>query len=555
MENEGFFRKNAVLIHFPSIVLIIGYICFWTELYIIKSAPGKTSFLAYALLFLVLIFSLWQTFPKILVFFKNKYLEYNKYSVFEKLLYISGLLAILGICLIVLMALCYPPHLGQEGDALNYHMTLPRQHLILGSFKHIDWSAGDLFPFGIQFSLAPYYFLTDLPNKFIHLFFIPGLALASWSLIGKLECRNLFYKSMLVFALFGTHALAIQMPLAMFDIVFCYLFVAALNSFLDDRPYMAGIEFSFLFWGKSFFPLQYAVLFFLIAVVVLVARKMGYSIALGNMPYVIKTQIVKRFSVAFVVSSLFVGLPFAIKSLYYAGTPLYPFFTGFIQPALVDLESVYGQSIINASDLHLMTRNAYGYGRGILDFITHFWTLAVPERGVNNQFDYPLGLPYLLLLPVFFAGFIKKFFFDKQIEILSIMAVAMWAAWWLGSQQSRFLFIPLVLIYILALSFFKKRNIILMVTLLCALALTLLSVFRANYRVIGRSRISTVRSKDMSLINRGSLYYNNQERDRVDLHDREAAYANFPVNVISPLPNGDRWVLLSRQKSNDKGVK
>jgi hypothetical protein len=42
-----------------------------------------------------------------------------------------GLLRIVVIVAVSTLAAVYPPHLGQEADALNHDLSLPRQHLIL----------------------------------------------------------------------------------------------------------------------------------------------------------------------------------------------------------------------------------------------------------------------------------------------------------------------------------------------------------------------------------------------------------------------------------------
>lgn len=78
-----------------------------------------------------------------------------------------------------------PPHVPPEFDALNYHYTLPRQHLITGSFAHLKWSVADLWLLPFQFSLAPYWFSTVLPNKVPQFIFMLGL----WAVVFRLAQR------------------------------------------------------------------------------------------------------------------------------------------------------------------------------------------------------------------------------------------------------------------------------------------------------------------------------------------------------------------------------
>jgi len=54
--------------------------------------------------------------------------------------------------------------------------------------------------------------------------------------------------------------------------------------------------------------------------------------------------------------------------------------------------------VIKAEQADLAMKDAYGLKRSLPGFVKHFWLVAVPEQGVNNRFDYPLGLIYLLCL-------------------------------------------------------------------------------------------------------------------------------------------------------------
>ena len=63
----------------------------------------------------------------------------------SKTVFLLGFLGCAGLILAAFYASFYPPHLLPETDAINYHYTLPRQHLILNSFAHLPWSVADLF--------------------------------------------------------------------------------------------------------------------------------------------------------------------------------------------------------------------------------------------------------------------------------------------------------------------------------------------------------------------------------------------------------------------------
>src|SRR3989338_4436507 len=92
-----------------------------------------------------------------------------------------------GVAFLILLCSLYaaslPPHLVQESDALNYHYTLPRQHLVLNSFQHITWSSADLFLLPLQFALSPYWFAAGLPNKLPQFIFLIGIIAMVASLV------------------------------------------------------------------------------------------------------------------------------------------------------------------------------------------------------------------------------------------------------------------------------------------------------------------------------------------------------------------------------------
>ena len=154
MEGGRIFKSlKFPLAHLPTLLLAIGYPCFWLELYIFNGRDGVTSPLAPILFGLSAVVILYDQRFQVFQVFQEWRQNFLNESFFVKVLILSGLILSGIILLCSAAASFYPPHLPQEADALNYHFTLPRQHLILGSFKHIEWFADDLFVLPLQFSL------------------------------------------------------------------------------------------------------------------------------------------------------------------------------------------------------------------------------------------------------------------------------------------------------------------------------------------------------------------------------------------------------------------
>lgn len=528
------------LSHLPTFMLIIGYPFFWFEMYFVKNHRGITTplaWIAFALISLILalqerksIFNAWLIARS----------QFGSCQTGVKIFTLATSFIILAILTVALYASLTPPYLQQEFDALNYHLTLPRQHLILGSFKHIPWSSADLMPLPIQFALAPYWFVTELPNKLPQFFFLMGLGVVSVNLGQSLGGIRLLNWVLVVAAISGSHGFGIQMGTAMLDIVVCYLFIACLDSFLRKSYALTLLEFTFWFWSKSFIPFQAAFLALgLFLIYFLCMRfgrirkvRLGFDDALEKSLKWPKVQKIKKLGLGFLLLSVFIGGPFLVKSSYYSGTPLFPFLPGLVKihPGISQASKTW-QSLLMSSQTHLSTKDQYGHGRSFIDFLRHFWLLAVPEKGVNNAFDYPLGLPYLLFLGPFFL-FTVSAIQKKIFPILPMLTLIYWASWWMGSQQARFFYLPLILVFITVSAIWNKPSFILSAALLISLGLNSFSVFRAHRNEIGAPPTKILRSKDLALVEMSKKYRREGRLDAIPLEYYDVAYAQFPVTVI-----------------------
>lgn len=524
--------------HLPTFLLIIGYPVYWLELFIFNKRDGTASFLAPVLFLSCAILTLIYRRQAVITNYRWLKSFWRNSNFIIKLVLIVSAACISIIILTVLYAYLLPPHLSQEFDALNYHLSIPRQHLILGSFEHISWSSADLFPLPVDFALAPYWFATALPNKIPQFFFLVGLVLVAANLLMRLSNGNRFGACLAVIAIFGAHFIGIQMGTAMLDIALAYLFLAALDSFLEGNMILAGIEAAFYFWSKSFIPLQTGLIVMLLLFAWLIFKIRGFRTinwSFGR-PIELKEKQgylrnLKSFIVVFLVSSVIIAGPFLVKSWYYSGTPLYPFAAGALKiNKNVDVNDKHWESITDSAKTHINAKDSYGHGRSFFDFVRHFWLIAVPEQGVNNSYDYPLGLVYLIFLGPF-LWFLVQSLIRREFVILPFLIIIYWVIWWFGSQQTRFLYVPVLLMVITVLSYLKNPSIVFLTCLSFALVFNCLSVFSAYKKDLGLQKEEVLRAKDRELSRMSSDYLKQGRHDTVSFAFYDIAYARFPVKV------------------------
>jgi len=524
------------LAHLPTLMLVIGYACFWLELYALKAPQGVTSPLAwiiFAVAAVVMFFNKRSAVGAVVHKIRKEFLSLGPGQRFGVVI---GCVLGLTLLVVALRAALLPPHLLQESDALNYHYPLTRQHLIRGSFDFIPWASADLFLLPVQFSLAPFWFVTTLPNKIPQFLFLLG----TLAIVGKLACRggadgrNVFWA---IIAVLAMHNIGIQAGTAMLDLVICYLFLAALDSLLAGKWLWLGVEFALFFWSKPFVPLQVIAIALLLAVGALLASKKGWPIILftgagGDWRDIIGSRnFWRKIFAAFFLASVFIAGPFIAKSCLVNATPLYPFASGILHvPVVVSPETT--AALAEAAEAHMGAKELYGYGRGIMEFARHFWLVAVPDKGVNNKFDYPLGLPYLLLLLPFFWYFAEGIR-ARRFEIIPVLIIVYWLLWWVaGSQQSRFLYIPVMLMLLFVLARLRVGG-ILGAALILALLLNLFSVYRAHKGDLLKAPEETLRKNDLQITQLSREYLQAGRQDEVVLVENSSTFAQFPVRVTS----------------------
>jgi len=487
------------LAHVPTWLLLIGWPLFWMEMYLRPSA--QTSPLAWADWGIV-VFITW---------YRSKgqpSLQSTPSS--SSLLLKSGIAMSFILLLLSFFASTLPPHLGQEGDVLNYHYSIPRQHLIRGSFEHLAWSSIDLWLLPIQYALAPFWFSTPLPNKLPQWIFLVGLLCVLMRLVW-LRSGSKQAAAWCVIAVMGSHAFGIQFGTAMLDIVIVYLALAAWDSFSNQRWVMGSIELTFWFWSKPFMPIQGVLLIIFLLAVLSMTRRWTVS---GAWPDRLEWR---RIGISFAIASLVIAGPFLFKSFGIAGTPLYPF---------MPKEAFRS----NAQAAHTV-KDAYGEGRTVTAFIRHWWTIAVPDKGVNNKFDYPAGLPYLLcLLPFFYL--LARSLQNRHRDDVLLFPMGLWALWWVTSQQTRWLYLPFILMFMAVLTDIRFReNRWLQRGLILAILINTLSVTRAHWADLKKWPDPTLRDWDQFLLTQTRGKPSDEE---ITVSNKEIAFAEAPVRVTGP---------------------
>ena len=352
-----------------------------------------------------------------------------------------------------------------------------------------------------------------------------GIIFTSVNLVNHLRINKSLSFLIVIFAILGSHHIGIQMGTAMLDLVVCYLFLAALDSFLRGNIFLAAVEFTFFFWSKPLMPLEVIISTSILAFIYALAQRSHWQI--------INTLVFKDWKKALgllIVLSVPVAGPFMVKSIFYAGTPLFPLGLGLMEGALIKNHPSSWESLQQAVHVWMNLGNSYGHGKGLVSFIKHWWMLGVPEKSVNNAFDYPLGLTYLLMIGPFLWYLIKDIL-RRQFSPLSFLSVIIWVLWWFTAQQSRFLYLPLLIIFIVVIARFEKISKAFFVCLLISLFLQAVSLWGAHKGDINKWGIDVLRSQDKQLLQLNRRYFEHSLSNFIDWPSHDVAYAQFPVMV------------------------
>ncbi|MBF0531685.1 MAG: hypothetical protein HQL23_01145 [Candidatus Omnitrophica bacterium] len=517
--------------HFPTWFIIVGYPLYWLELFVVRKPAGHTSFFGWAVmsaLAVILLIKAARFAPTGRRFFQT---TFNTWPVFSKIGCSAGLIFMVFILGVGLKASLYPPHLPQEYDALNYHITIPRQHLINHSYQHLKWSAADLMLMPVDYALAPFVLATKLPNKIPQYFFVLGLLCIVGDLAYRISRGKLFCAVLAAGGFLGQHMFGIQIGTAMLDLVIAYLFFAAVHSFRQKKFFFAAIELTFYYWSKGFMPVLLLLFVILSAGLIAWLSRLRFVWPDDTREWravVWEGSAIKKFVIFFGVCSLLVAGPFLARSLVYAGTPLFPFAPGIMTlPHTPAQNPQWMASIRRSSAGFLQTRDDYGDGRSFSAFVKHMWLIAVPEKGVNNRYDYPVGLIYLLCVGPFLAVFFGSIR-QRKINILYWSVVLFWGLWWYGSHQTRFLYVPLGLMILAVVTEEKFILKTFISAWLLSIVFTAVSVYRSQQPTFALKPAQVLRTYDQQLLKMSRTVDRSQA---TAVESMDAAYADFPISV------------------------
>lgn len=413
----------AALTYWPTVLWLFGYLEFWLQLGPWRPWLG----ISVGAAVFVAVISVLRHRSDLRADSRRLGREWLGAPLLFKLCFVFSVL----ILTIGLIESRHPPHLIQEGDTMVYHVSIPRQHLLARASGHLPWSVADLFPMPLQWGFAPAWLMNDTLNKG------PQAATALWLLVLMIglgrratgEGAAGWQGWVPGLALMSSHGVAIQLGTAMMDIPILYCAVAAWHAHRTGRTGWAALHLALFATAKSFSPPQTALILAIAAVVMLSSRSSSVRRIFEN---------TARPALIFLAFFLTLMARSAVVSYQVAGTPLFPFFTC-MDAGVPGCEGDAGTNIRDSAHQHMGTRDAYGNGRGVVAFVKHLWRVAVPTQGVNNEFDYPLGLPWLLGTFMLVVSLILGFR-EKRVTPESAIALAFWAVWWAGSHQSRWLY-------------------------------------------------------------------------------------------------------------------
>ena len=278
------------------------------------------------------------------------------------------------------------------------------------------------------------------------------------------------------------------------------------------------------FWSKPFIPLQCALLLAVMALASAILKMRGFKevkLFFGERLDSFKLKEyawnIKKSLIPFLLLSMAVAGPFIVKAIYYSGVPLFPFAAGiFDMSGSAHRNESLHNSLTVSSKSHMSAKDAYGYGKSGLDFLKHFWLISVPDKGVNNRYDYPVGLVYLIFMGPFLYMFILALR-RKEFAVFPLFTVFYWVSWWFGSQQTRFLYIPVLLMIIAVISEIKVYSRIFMSAIMFSLIITGVSIFRANRNDFFAYPADVLRPKDKELVRLSRDYLKTGRSDMVSV--------------------------------------
>ncbi len=337
----------------------------------------------------------------------------------------KGLVAaiVLRAALILLGGTLQMPYGGSESDALHYHLVLPRMYLAQHSMANLEWSIPDKYPLFFHMIFLAGFAVTGplFVKTFVFLAHVGSLILL-YRIAFRYAERPWPLWAVAVFG--GVPAIVIQAGTAMIDTLTLFFLLLSLEGFLRYQrggglTALAASALSAGVVGASrAFTIAYAIL---LAGIFFLARWRE-----GANP-----SSVLREAVLFLSAVFALYVPWAVRAWIKTGNPVFPLGYRWFGGAGLEAGRVAGLESVASS---------YGVGKGLVAALMLPWNLTFHFQ----PFDYPVGPVFLAFLPLlmFFCPW-------KKVALPASIAAMFGLLWFAGSQQTRYLYFPLAVSFIL----------------------------------------------------------------------------------------------------------
>jgi hypothetical protein len=392
------------------------------------------------------------------------------------------------------LALTLAPPSANDYDSLVYHLGAPAQYLRAGRIVELPYDHHSYFPF-----LTEMLFALGLAAKgavlakLFHWLMLPLCCMALMAMGSRHFSRRV---GLLSAALFATIPLVqIEATTAYVDLSLCAFVLLAFLCFanwLETRA-CAWILGSGVFCGFALGVKYSGVLYFLW----LLAWAIGLWIRDKTRTASVSDRLCRNDRpdvsagaalVGFALVSLLVGGGWYLRNIFWTGNPVYPF-----------AYEIFGGKgwTLEMAKAYTLDQAAFGFGRGVLDFVQAPWRLAMAplnfkqpfwplldtpiQNGTNGAFEVPAQVLQSFVGPPLLAFGLLLVFMRRKPPLIGFLLwtfAAFWVFWFVTSQQIRYL-LPMLALLCLCCGWgvlrLMARGALLKTT--CALALVAWFVF------------------------------------------------------------------------------
>lgn len=326
-------------------------------------------------------------------------------NIYGKTTCVASLLTgfVLLLCLVLLASV--PP---VSRDALTHHLIVPKLYLIHGGIFEIPYIEFSYYPMNLQLLyMVPLSFGNDIIPKYIHLSFAIFTAVLIFSYLKEKINKN--------WGLFGaffflTLPIIIKLSITVYvDLGLIFFSTASILQILKWRK--NNFSLSHLIYAAIFCGLALGTKYNGIVTFFILSTFVVFIYSRFKPPNLTNQLNALKYGSIFIIVSLLIFSPWAIKNIVWTGNPIYPLFNEIFN-FKVSLETV------NADAVGVTSPSGWGHFavRKVIYGEKWWETLLIPIRiffqGADNNPKYFDGIlnPFLFILP-FFA-------FDRKKEAL-----------------------------------------------------------------------------------------------------------------------------------------